>query len=277
MRKKTYALLLIPCVACVSIFLVLPLISMLIPTLFNGMFTFEHYRLFLGDPFYQKIIWRTLKLSAITTLICTLLGVPTAYYMSTLSKKKRSILMICMMFPLLTNAIIRGFAWMTILGANGIINSFLKWTGLIQKSVPMLYTEFAIVVGSVYLFLPLMITTVITVMDAIDNDLVLAVQSLGAKPLKTFMSVIIPLSFSGIMIGAVLVFTGTMSAYSTPSLLGGNKNMMLSTLLYQQANQLSNWTQAGVISLVMMTLSFGVMKGMQWLNRRLDKRGFEHE
>ena len=277
MKKKTYALLIIPCVILITVVLVFPLISIIYPSFFDGVFTFEHYSSFLSDPFYQKILWRTVKLSLITTLICVVLGVPTAYYISTQRKSIRGILTILIMFPLLTNAIIRGFAWMTILGSNGIINSLLKSLSIIDKPLSLLYSEFAIVIGSVYLFLPVMVTTLTSVMDSIDGYIVYATQSLGAKPWQVFMKAIVPLSFSGIIIGSVLVFTGTMSAYTTPSLLGGNKNMMLATLLYQQANQLSNWTQAGMISLIMIILSYGVMKIMNGINLRLDKRGYEHE
>lgn len=276
MKKGIYALFVVPCLILITVFLVFPLVSIIYPSFFNGAFTFDNYSSFLTDAFYLKILWRTVKVSLITTLICAILGVPTAYFISIQKKSVKSILTAFVMFPLLTNAVVRGFAWMNILGRNGIINKLLTSISLIDAPLSMMYTEFAIVVGSVYLFLPLMITTLTSVMEGIDEDLIYATQSLGAKPLYVFFKVIVPLSFSGILIGSVLVFTGTVSAYTTPSLLGGNKNMMLATLLYQQSNQLANWTNAGLISLLMIVMSLGIMKFMNHVNKRLDKRGYEN-
>jgi putative spermidine/putrescine transport system permease protein len=137
----------------------------------------------------------------------------------------------------------------------------------------MLYTDFAIVVGSVYLFLPVMISTLASVMENIGEDVIEASYSLGAPPAVTFFKVIVPLSFSGVLVAGVMVFAGTISAYTTPTLLGGNQNMMLATLLYQQSNTLSNWTNSAVIAFIMILVSLGVMKVFNIIAARLDKRG----
>lgn len=276
MKKSIYTTLVLPCFILVTVVLIVPIVMIVIPSFTEGGLSLTHYITFLSDPFYQGILWRTLKLSVITTLICALFGIPTAYFISIQKKSVKSLLQALVMFPLLTNAVVRGFAWMNVLGRNGLINKFLMSLSLIEEPLSLMYTELAIMVGSVYLFLPLMITTLTSVMENIDSDLVNATLSLGAKPYQVFFKVIIPLCFSGILVGSVLVFTGTLSAYTTPSLLGGNQNMMLATLLYQQANQLSNWTNAGMISLIMIVLSLTVMKGMNRLSKRLDKRGYEH-
>lgn len=273
MTKRMYGYLVIPALVLVTVFLMVPLLNIIAPSFFKDRFTFENYLMFLSDPFYIGIIWRTIKVSFITTLVCVAIGVPTAYFISIQDKKVKGLLNAVIMFPLLTNAVVRGFAWMNILGTRGVVNSFLMNVKLISEPLSLLYTEFAIIVGSVYLFLPVMITTLIPVMESIDDDIILATQSLGAKPLNTFIKIIVPLSFSGILIGSVLVFTGVMSAYTTPSLLGGNKNMMLATLIFQQANQLANWTNAGMISLIMIVISLGLMKLLNVLNGYLDQRG----
>jgi len=180
------------------------------------------------------------------------------------------------MFPLLTNAVVRGFAWISILGKNGMINQFLMNLGIIEDPLKLLYTDFAIVVGSVYLFLPVMISTLTSVMEGIGDDVVEAAYSLGASPRVTFFKVIVPLSFSGLLVAGVLVFSGTISAYTTPTLLGGNQNMMLASLLYQQSNTLSNWTTSAVIAFIMILVSLGVMKLLNYLASRIDKRGVDH-
>jgi putative spermidine/putrescine transport system permease protein len=209
----------------------------------------------------------------IVTIICVILGVPTAYYMSLKSKRTRSILLAVTLFPLLTNSVIRSFAWITILGKNGVLNSFLLSLNIIKEPVGLLYSEFAIIIGTVYLFLPILITTVLGVLDNIDGDLIEAAQTLGANYFKSFTKVILPLCIPGILVGSMLVFTGTVTAYTTPQMLGGNKNMMLATMLYQEASALGNWTNAGVIALIMIVVTLLVMQVFNIIANQFDKRG----
>lgn len=177
------------------------------------------------------------------------------------------------LFPLLTNSVVRSFAWINILGTNGIINQVLLSLGLIQEPLKMLYTETAIVIGSLYLFLPLMITTLVGILENIDSELIEAAETLGANPVVAFMKVIWPLSIPGVIVGSILVFTGSFTAYTTPQLLGGNQNMMMSTFLYQQAMSLGNWESAGVIALIMIITTIIVMNVFNWIARLVDRRG----
>jgi putative spermidine/putrescine transport system permease protein len=124
----------------------------------------------------------------------------------------------------------------------------------------------------VYLFLPLMLITLVGSMDNIEDDVSEAALSLGASRVVAFFRVVLPLSLPGILVGAVLVFTGSITAYTTPNLLGGNKNMLLATFIYQRAMSLSDWTGAGVVALIMILLTFVAVNIMQTLARRLDRR-----
>ena len=270
--KKKYLLWTIPCFLLITCFLIFPLVIIISTSFNDGGFTLNNYIRFLTDSFYFNILWRTIRLSLMTTLVCVILGVPTAYFITNLPKRKKSIVLTLILFPLLTNAVVRAFSWMTILGRNGVINSTLVSLGVIEQPMALLYTEFAIVVGSVYLFLPIMINVLVSVMDSIEFEAVEAAQTLGCTDIKVFIKVILPLSFSGILLGSVLVFTGTVGSYATPALLGGNRNMMLATLLHQQINVLSNWVNAGVISLLMISLSAFVMIAMRQINIKLDQR-----
>ena len=161
----------------------------------------------------------------------------------------------------------------SILGKNGVINNMLMALGVIDQPIGMLYTEFSVLIGTIYLFLPLMIMTLVGVMDQIDNDMMEAAESLGANKLKAFIKVVLPLSVPGILTGAVLVFTGALTAYTTPQLLGGNKSLVLATLIYQRAMTLNDWSGAGVIAAVMIIITLVVMKVLNILAARLDKRG----
>jgi putative spermidine/putrescine transport system permease protein len=255
------------------VFLVLPLLSIIWPTFYDGAFTLISYQNFFMDSYNISILWRTIKISLLVTLFSILLGLPTAYFIARSNRKYRSLMMGLVLFPLLTNSIVRSFAWINILGTNGIINQFLLTTGLVSEPLRMLYTEFAITIGSLYLFLPLMVTTLVGTIENIDTEIMEAAETLGASPLRAFMKVIFPLSIPGVIVGSILVFTGTLTAYTTPQLLGGNQNMMMSTFLYQNAMTLGNWNNAGVIALIMIVTTSLVMTVFNWLAARIDRRG----
>ena len=157
----------------------------------------------------MKIFLRTVKIAVITTAFCMAGGIPTAYFISRCPKKYRGLLLALSIFPMMTNSVIRSFAWINILGSNGIVNKFLLAAGFVDKPAKLLYTDFAIIIGSIYLFLPLMIVTVTGVMENIDDDMMEAAQSLGAARMEAFMKVIFPMSLPGIIVGGILVFTGT--------------------------------------------------------------------
>jgi len=274
MKKNVRYTLLFPGIVLLCFFLVLPLLSSLIPTVFpESSFSLQLYIDFFKDSYFMAVLGRTLSISLIVTIFCAVLGLPAAYVISGVSKKWRGILIALTLFPLLTNSVIRSFAWITILGKNGVINNLLMMFGLIHEPMSLLYTDFSIIIGSVYLFLPTMIMTLVGVLENIDDDLLEAAATLGLSPLKGFFKIILPLSLPGMIVGSILVFTGTLTAYTTPQLLGGNKKMMLATLLYQRATTLGDWTSASVIALVMIVITFAVMKALNLLAKSMDKRG----
>lgn len=274
MKKNVRYTLLFPGIVLLCFFLVLPLLSSLIPTVFpESSFSLQLYIDFFKDSYFMAVLGRTLSISLIVTIFCAVLGLPAAYVISGVSKKWRGILIALTLFPLLTNSVIRSFAWITILGKNGVINNLLMMFSVINEPLSLLYTDFSIIIGSVYLFLPTMIMTLVGVLENIDDDLLEAAATLGLSPLKGFYKIILPLSLPGMIVGSILVFTGTLTAYTTPQLLGGNKKMMLATLLYQRATTLGDWTSASVIALVMIVITFAVMKALNLLAKSIDKRG----
>ena len=274
MKKNVRYTLLFPGIVLLCFFLVLPLVSSLLPTVFpESSFSLQLYIDFFKDSYFMAVLGRTLSISLIVTIFCAVLGLPAAYVISGVSKKWRGILIALTLFPLLTNSVIRSFAWITILGKNGVINNLLMIFGVINEPMSLLYTDFSIIIGSVYLFLPTMIMTLVGVLENIDDDLLEAAATLGLSPLKGFFKIILPLSLPGMIVGSILVFTGTLTAYTTPQLLGGNKKMMLATLLYQRATILGDWTSASVVALVMIVITFAVMKALNVLAKSMDKRG----
>ena len=274
MKRKGRYLLFIPCIVLVAYFMIVPLVDIIIPTFTNtkdGMFS--AYKEFFADSYMMSIFLRTIKISLISSVICMIIGVPVSYYISRVSKKLRGLFIALTVFPILTNSVVRSFAWMSILGKSGIINTLLMKLNIINEPLSLLYTEGAIIVGTVYIFLPLLIISLVGVMENIDNDLLEAAESLGANKLKSFFKVVFPLSLPGLIVGTVLVFTGSLTAYTTPQLLGGNKNTVLATLIYQKTMTLGDWQGAAVVATIMIVVTLIVIKGINFLASRLDKRG----
>lgn len=274
MKKGLFYALFVPSLTLIVFFLIYPLLSIILPTFIgkSGL-SLSAYFDFFKDEYFRKIFVRTIRISILAALYCAVLGIPVAYFISRTSKKARGLLIACSVFPLLTNSVVRAFAWMTILGRNGVINKALIALGIVQQPQPILYTELAILIGSIYLFLPLMVVSLVGVMENIEGELMEAAESLGAGKLKAFFKVVFPLSLPGLIVGGVLVFTGTLTAYTTPQLLGGNKNMVLATLIYQRTLSLNDWNSAAIIATIMIATTLTVIGVINKLASRLNERG----
>ena len=272
MQKKTrvWLLLVIPGVFFVVFFMLIPLFSLCFSSFYDDAgFTLANYFRLFGDMYFQQVFVRSLRLSLLSTAVCAVLGFPTAYYISKYSRHK-GMMMAFAVFPMFTSPVIRSFSWMVILGKRGIVNSFLVSIGLFAKPQSLLYNEFSMTVGFVQLFLPQMILSLIGVMDSIPDDLTLAAGSLGATRIGSFFHVVFPLSISGLVTGSVLVFTVCMTAYTTPQLLGGTDTRVLSTMIYQYAMSLRDWTQASVVAVVMIVVTMLVSSVFNSLSRRIN-------
>jgi putative spermidine/putrescine transport system permease protein len=253
-RLFAYALML-PCAAFITLFLLIPMFATFISTVTGtGAFSLDGYWQTLADTYFQQVFWRTIRLSLITVAICILLGFPAAYYVARVAKKK-SLFIAMTLFPLMTSPVVRSFSWMVLLGKKGTANTLLQSLGIISSPIPMLYNEFSIVVGLVQLFLPLMIISTVGVMENIDEDLMLASNSLGASRTTSFWRIMFPLSVPGLITGSVLVFCGSLTAYTTPQLLGGSDTRMLATLIYQDGLSLNDWTAASVVAIIMIVIA----------------------
>lgn len=270
-KTKIYWLFILPGCLFIAFFMLIPLFSLIFKTFFNesGAFSLDGYFSMFESVYFQQVFWRSIRLSLISTVVCAALGFPTAYYISKYSKNK-GMLMALAVFPMFTSPVIRSFSWMVILGKKGFINTLLVNLGLVAKPVSMLYNEFSMVVGFIQLFLPLMILSLIGVMDNISEDLNLAAGSLGASRVSTFRHVVLPLSIPGLVTGSVLVFTGCLTAYTTPQLLGGTDTRVLATMIYQQAMSLGDWTQASVVAVIMIVVTILVSSGINGISRRLN-------
>lgn len=271
-RKKNLLgmLLVVPGVLFVVFFMLVPLFSLCLTSFFpQQSFSLSSYWGLFKDVYFQQVFMRSMRLSLLSTFVCALLGFPSAYYISKHSKHK-GMMMAFAVFPMFTSPVIRSFSWMVILGKRGIVNNFLVAIGLFSKPQSLLYNEFSMTVGFVQLFLPQMILSLIGVMDNIPDDLTLAAGNLGAGRLRSFFEVVFPLSVSGLVTGSVLVFTGCMTAYTTPQLLGGADTRVLSTMVYQYAMSLRDWTQASVVAVVMIVVTMLVSSVFNTVSKKVN-------
>lgn len=271
--NKRGMVLLLPGLLFLAAFMLIP-ITLTIASTFvqDGKLTLEGYLHFFRDGYFNRILLTTLRVSVVTTLVCMVLGYPAAYYISRAGSRKKSILLALSIFPLLTSPVVRSFSWMIILGKKGLINSFLVDIGLISKPLDILYTPVAMMIGLVHLFLPLIIITLLGVMENLDHELVRAARSLGASPFAAFRKITFPLTVPGLIIGGILVFVGSLTAYTTPALLGG-KERVVSTFLYQNAMTLNDWQAASVIAVIMIVITFVVVGLMNAWANRLNPKG----
>jgi putative spermidine/putrescine transport system permease protein len=259
-----------PAALAVFMMLVAPVLATLATTLTTPGGWFAPYERFLASGFRMRVLWRTLEISLATTAISVLIGFFAAYAVAKAPRRLKSLLIIAAVFPLLTGVIVRSFAWLIILGREGILNRSLMALGITAEPIQMLYTQGSVIVAMVYLFTPLMILTLVGVLEGIPEDLMQAAASLGATPAGVFRQVVLPLATPGLIVGAVLVFTGSFTSYATPHLMGGEQQMMLGTFLYQRAMVTLDWVGASTVAAIMVVITLAVVLAMSRLARRLN-------
>jgi putative spermidine/putrescine transport system permease protein len=231
-----------------------PLLLLLSWSFFDPGFTLKHYQELFGESAYFRALLNTLEISFSVTILSLLIGYPLAYLMTTTSARARGVLMSLILIPLWTSLLVRTFAWIVILGRNGIVNKLLIGVGLIDQPLKLLYNMLGVQIGMVHVLLPFMVFPLYGVMSRIDPGLVRAARSLGAAPRMAFRHVFLPLSLPGVAAGCVLVFLLAVGFYITPALLGGPGQITLATLIAMMINALLNWGFGATLSLLLVTV-----------------------
>ena len=258
------------------IFIVLPFLLVLLYSITSKnsndittiQFTLDNFRKFF-NPLYTNILWDSIFLAAISTALCLLIGYPAAYIISTADLSKRNTMLFLCILPMWMNMLLRTYAWMTILGNNGIINNFLSFLGLPKAN--LLYTRGATVMGMVYNFLPFMILPIHTALSKMDKGILEAADDLGATWYIKFKRVILPLSMPGVISGIIMVFMPAVSTFIIPQLLGGNKSMMIGNLIEKLFILNGDWNFGSAISMIMMVI---ILISMSVMNKfDVDKEG----
>lgn len=242
-----------PALIFVTLTFALPVILTLSESLRVGSaITLENYRAFFSDELNLEVLWRTVRISALATLVSAVVCYPAALAASRVNPKYRGVLMGLIILPLMTSSVARTYTWLILLGRGGMVNAALVGVGVLREPVQMLFTEGAVFVGLLQLFMPLMLISLVSAMENLPKDALHAARSLGANEWQVFTRVIAPLTREGLVVGGTLVFTGCMTAYVTPALLGGPKVTVLATLLYQKASVSVDFGAASVIAVVML-------------------------
>jgi spermidine/putrescine transport system permease protein len=203
---------------------------------------------------HLKILWRSVRLSFMTTLITLAVGFPTAYIIATRPRRTRSFWLFLITVPFWTNLLIRTFAILEVIRNEGLINIGLQMLGVIDKPIQMLYTDFAIMVGMTYVYLPLMVLPLYASMERLDFSLIEAAYDLYAARNKVLRRIIVPLVKPGIIAGSILVFIPSLGAFVTPRVLGGGKKMMLGNLIELQFGAGRNWPLGAALSVTLLIL-----------------------
>lgn len=255
-KIKFQWLLIIPTLVFLFIIFVYPLSLILLKSFFDPSLTLKHYLHFFSTSIYIRVLLITFKISFSVTLLCLVLGYPIAYLLSRVPDKIRNYLMILVLIPFWTSLLVRNYAWMVLLGREGVFNRILMGLGMIDSPLKLLHTTFAVNVGMVHMMLPFMILALFSVMKGIDFNVLKAAASLGANSLQAFFRVYFPLTLPGVAAGSLLVFIFSLGFFITPSLLGGRGDMMISMLIEVQVGELLNWGFASALAIILLVMTF---------------------
>ncbi|NLK44007.1 MAG: ABC transporter permease [Tissierellia bacterium] len=252
MKKTAY-----PYVLWLGIFIVIPLLLILYFAFTRGdsqnfstfTFSLDNFKRFF-TPIYLKVLGRSVNLAFISTILCLIIGYPAAYIISKEKVSKRNIMILMFVIPMWMNFLLRTYAWLTLLGRNGLINSIITKIGL--QPLDLIYNDKAVLLGMVYNFLPFMVLPIYSVLVKIDKSLIEAAEDLGANRITVFSKVIFPLSIPGIMTGITMVFIPAVSTFIISSLLGGNKYNLIGNLIEQQFRWTGDWHFGSSMSIILM-------------------------
>ena len=268
MGRRSALLLVAPAVLVIGVFMLIPMFialgySFMTANPYGGVqapMTFDAYIQFLYQrdfddsmvfaPDYIFIILRSITLAVATTVICLVLGLPVAWYIVCQNEARRRLLLFFITLPFWINTLIRTYCWILILRDEGLANNLLRWLGLTEKPLPLLYTDGSILLGLVYTFLPFMVLPIYSTLERIDPRLIEAAYDLYASRVAVFRRVIWPLAKPGALAGATLVFAPALGSFLAPDLLGGGKKLLIGSLIQMQFTSSRNWPFGAALSTV---------------------------
>jgi len=216
--------------------------------------TLDNYLFLVQDRYYAVIYLNSIKLAAISTLLCLLLGYPMAYFIARQPARWRNLLLLGIVLPFWISFLLRVYAWIGLLNTNGVINQVLQWLGLIDQPLQLIYNDFAVYLGIVYSYLPFMILPLYANLEKLDLDLKDAASDLGARRWQVFRDVTLPLSMPGVIAGCLLVFIPAIGEFIIPALLGGSDTLMIGRALWDEFFINRDWPVASAVSVILLLI-----------------------
>lgn len=270
-------LLLLPVVVILLIFFIYPLGDMLLRSVQGSQdtWTLKNYVQIWHQPVYFQVLLITFEISLLVMLVAAVLGYPLAYVLSRIQPRTAGLLMILVVVPYFTSVLVRTYAWMVLLGTQGLFNQLLMSIGLISTPVQLMYTRWAVVIGMSYILLPYMVLALYSVMRGIDTGLLHAAQSLGASRRIAFWRVFFPLSLPGLVAGGLLVFILSLGFFIAPAMLGGPNDTMFSMVIKDRADTYYDWGFASALSAILLVCTlviFAVYERLVGLKRLFEAR-----
>lgn len=231
-------------------------------------FTLEYIKQVFTEPLYLRVLGVTMKTAFLVTIITLLISYPIAYLLVVMeSPRWKKVVMSLVMITLWISLLVRTFIWTVILQDQGIINKTLLALGIIAEPIKLLYNTTGVVIGMTHILIPYMVLSLYAVMEGIDRRLMQAAQGMGARPWKAFIQIFFPLSLPGVLSGSLIVFVLGLGYFITPTLLGGQGNMMISKLIQENIQTTLNWSMASAISLVLLVATLLLLGLAAWVSR----------
>lgn len=274
----TFYLLIVPVLLWLIILIVLPHIDLLISS-FQGdsdaggkVFTLEHYKAFFESKIYWLTFVNTAAYAIGITILAFIVTFPVAFYLTkVISKKYASFLALLLLIPLWVGELVTVYGWMIILGDHGVINEFLLYIGLIDKPINMLYTNFSMTIGLLYISMLFMVVPIMSTLESLDDSLIEAASDLGASKWTIFTKIIIPYSMPGIVSGAIIVFMLVIGDYVAPDILGGKSSLWFTEQIYNEFLSTFNWGEGAAFGFLLLLISSGII----WLALKLSGQKLE--
>ncbi len=243
----------------------LPVARLLLLSVEGG--TLAHFQKAATGELYVTVFLETFRIATIVTGVALLLAYPVAYVLATASPRWLLVGLVFLMLPFWTSVLVRTYAWMILLGRNGVLNQALLGLGVTDKPIALIYNTTGVIIGMVHVLLPYMVFPIYSAMLRVDHDLLLAAEGLGASGWNVFRRVFLPLTLPGVMAGTALVFILSLGFYITPALLGGGKVIMIAVLIEQQVRQFLEWGFASALSILLLTAAVLAYLGLNRLGR----------
>ncbi|PDT64027.1 ABC transporter permease [Bradyrhizobium ottawaense] len=269
----------LPAVVILLVVFAIPTIELFLTSLNAPSYSLVNYHSFFEQRANVVILWQTITMSVVATVICVIIGYPTSYLIVAAPKPLRITLVVLVLIPWLTSGLVRTYAWTVILGDRGLINNLLIYFGLIASPLTLVYNRLGVYIGMVHIMLPMMILPLLSVMQGIDKSLMAAARSMGAPPFAAFWRVFLPLSLPGVRSGSLLVFVVCLGFYITPQALGGLSDAMLSNVIAAQVQNSVDLAPIATAAFILLAIAmvvlslFGVdLSGTQARRSRLSTR-----